>query len=183
MNGWARPDELLRDAPTYAPGAAELADLELLLSGAYAPLTGFLGATDVAALGRTGRLADGSSWPVAVTLDVPEALAAGLDPADPEHRTLILTDPEGAPVATLEVTEAAATSDGMVGLGGPVHPFGDGGHGVFRRLRHTPNRCAPRCRRDGWSGWSRTGRCTARSSPRSRTRPVPSPRTCWCWCR
>ena len=33
MNGQALPDELLRDAPTFAPNAAELADLELLLSG------------------------------------------------------------------------------------------------------------------------------------------------------
>ncbi|HKD99292.1 MAG TPA: adenylyl-sulfate kinase [Micromonosporaceae bacterium] len=138
MDGWVRPDDLLRDAPAYAPRAAELADLELLLSGAYAPLAGFMGATDVAALERTGRLADGSPWPVPVTLDLPATVAAGLDPGDPAHRTVILTDPEGAPVATIEVTETGPAFDGMLGVGGPVRPLGDGGHGVFRRLRRTP---------------------------------------------
>jgi sulfate adenylyltransferase len=133
MNG-----ELLRDAPTWAPGAAELADLELLLSGAYAPLTGFHGARDLESLTHTGRLADGRSWPVPVTLEVPTEVAGALDPADPARRTLILTDPEGAPIATLEVTEAWPTGDGTTGLGGPVTAYGDGGHGAFRRLRHTP---------------------------------------------
>ena len=54
MDGWAGPEELLRDAPTWAPSPAELADLELLLAGAYAPLRGFLGASDVASLRNSG---------------------------------------------------------------------------------------------------------------------------------
>ena len=41
MSGWVLPDSVLRDAPVYAPRPFELADLELLLSGAYTPLTGF----------------------------------------------------------------------------------------------------------------------------------------------
>ncbi len=139
MNGWARSDELLRDAPTYAPSTAELADLELLLSGGYAPLTGFMGASDLTALAHTGRLADGSAWPVPVTLELPASLVAGIDPADPERRTVILTDPEGAPVATVEVVEANPRTAGTVVVGGPVRPFGDGGHGVFRRLRYAPD--------------------------------------------
>ncbi len=130
--------ELLRDAPTWAPGAAELADLELLLSGAYAPLIGFHGARDLASLASTGRLADGRSWPVPVTLEVPTEIGRDLDPANPDRRTLILTDPEGAPIATLDVTEAWSTDHGTIGVGGPVRAYGDGGHGAFRRLRRTP---------------------------------------------
>src|SRR2546423_8582815 len=103
--GWVLPDEVVRDAPGYAPRPFELADLELLLSGAYAPLTGFLGRADLVALRRRGRLADGTLWPVPVTLEIPPELASGLSADDPRHRTIVLTDPEGAPVAGLELTD------------------------------------------------------------------------------
>src|SRR2546429_4188829 len=98
-SGWVLPDEVLRDAPTYAPRRYELADLELLLSGAYAPLTGYLGQADLAGLARRGRLADGTPWPVPVTLEVPVEVVAALDPGNPLRRVLVLTDPEGAPMA------------------------------------------------------------------------------------
>ncbi|MGX6602715.1 adenylyl-sulfate kinase [Micromonosporaceae bacterium Da 78-11] len=138
MNGSVLPEDVLRDAPSYTPHPHELADLELLLSGAYTPLTGFLGRADLTALRRRGRLADGVSWPVAVTLEVPAEIATGLVLQDPLHRTVILTDPEGAPVAALEVTDAWPTTDDRYGVGGPVRRMGDGGHGPFQRLRRTP---------------------------------------------
>jgi sulfate adenylyltransferase len=138
MDGWAGPEELLRDAPTWAPSPAEFADLELLLVGAYAPLHGFLGATEVASLRRTGHLTGGTAWPVPITLEIPVPLAAMIDPSDPTRRTLVLTDAEGAPAAAMEVTEATPNDDGGVLVGGPVSAYGDGGHGVFRRLRYTP---------------------------------------------
>jgi sulfate adenylyltransferase len=50
----------------------------------------------------------------------------------------VLTDPEGAPVAAIDVTDAWPTGDGRYGIGGPVRPMGDGGHGPFQRLRRTP---------------------------------------------
>src|SRR5689334_13903268 len=129
------PEDVLRDAPSYTPLPHELADLELLLSGAYTPLTGFLGRADLDALRRRGRLADGTSWPVPVTLDVPAELATGLALDDPLHRTIILTDPEGAPVAALEVSDAWPTGPQTYGVGGTVRRMGDGGHGPFQRLR------------------------------------------------
>jgi sulfate adenylyltransferase len=137
-NGWVLPDEVMRDAPAYTPRPHELADLELLLSGAYAPLTGFLGRADLTSLARRGRLADGTSWPVAVTLQVPASLATGLDLGNPLQRALLLTDPEGAPVAMLDVTDVWPTRDGMCGVGGTVRRAGDGGHGPFQRLRRMP---------------------------------------------
>ncbi|GAA2621116.1 sulfate adenylyltransferase [Paractinoplanes durhamensis] len=132
------PEDVLRDAPSYTPHPHELADLELLLSGAYAPLTGFLGRADLDALRRRGRLADGTPWPAAVTLEVPAELATDLVLDDPLRRTIILTDPEGAPVAALEVTDAWATGERNYGVGGTVRPMGDGGHHTFKRLRRTP---------------------------------------------
>src|SRR5688572_27821053 len=102
MNGWVLPEEVLREAPAYTPRPHELADLELLLTDAYAPLSGFLGRADLAAIRRASRLADGTPWPVPVTLEVPEQLIGQLDLANPMRRVLVLTDPEGAPVAALD---------------------------------------------------------------------------------
>ncbi|MEU5940662.1 adenylyl-sulfate kinase [Micromonospora sp. NPDC047548] len=137
-NGWVLPDEVLRDAPAYTPRPGELADLELLLTGSYAPLTGFMTRADLVSRQRRGRLADGTPWPVPVTLQVPATLADALDPADPGRRTLVLSDGEGAPVAALEVVDVWAAREGVAGVGGPVRRLGDGGRGPFQRLRRTP---------------------------------------------
>ncbi|GAA1601834.1 adenylyl-sulfate kinase [Actinoplanes couchii] len=138
MNGSVLPEDVLRDAPSFTPRPYELADLELLLSGAYAPLTGFVGRADMATLARSGRLADGTPWPVPVTCEVPGEVASALDPADPARRTLVLTDPEGAPVAAIEVSDVWQTGENRFAIGGPVRRMGDGGHGPFQRLRRTP---------------------------------------------
>ena len=100
-DGEVLPDDVLREAPTYTPRPHEIADLELLLSDAYAPLTGFVGQADLQSLRRTGRLTDGTAWPVPVTLEVPQPLAEQLEPANPIKRVLVLTDLEGAPIAAI----------------------------------------------------------------------------------
>jgi sulfate adenylyltransferase len=138
MSGWVLPDSVLREAPAYAPRPFELADLELLLSGAYTPLTGFHGRAELSSLTRRGRLPDGTPWPVPVTLEVPTDLVRGLDTGNPLRRVLVLTDPEGAPVAAVDAVDVWPTRDGMSGVGGPVRRIGDGGHGPFRLLRRTP---------------------------------------------
>jgi sulfate adenylyltransferase len=137
-SGWVLPDEVLREAPIYSPRPPELADLELLVSGAYAPLAGFLGRADLAAVRRSGRLADGTPWPVPVTLEIPAPVAERLDPGNPLKRVLILTDQESAPVAAIDAIDMWPTGPGRVGVGGRVRKVGDGGHGPFRRLRRTP---------------------------------------------
>src|SRR5437764_447678 len=101
MNSWVLPDEVLRGAPTYTPRPRELADLELLLSGAYAPLAGFLHQADLAGVIRRGRLADGTPWSAPVTLEVPIELTERLDLTNPIRRVLVLTDAEAAPAAAL----------------------------------------------------------------------------------
>ncbi|GIF06491.1 adenylyl-sulfate kinase [Actinoplanes siamensis] len=138
MSGSVSSEDVLRDAPSYAPRPFELADLELLLSGAYAPLTGFLARADLVSLARTGRLADGTPWPVPVVLEIPIELAERLDPRDPARRTVVLTDLEGAPLAAIEASDVWKIAENRYGLGGPVHRMGDGGHGPFQRLRRTP---------------------------------------------
>ncbi|HLT09495.1 MAG TPA: adenylyl-sulfate kinase, partial [Micromonosporaceae bacterium] len=138
MNGWALPDELIREAPTYAPSVRELADLELLLLGALAPLSGFHTRADLESIAETGKLADGTPWPVPVTLTVPADLVSGLDTANPLKRVLVLTDPEGAPVAALDAVDVWPVREGWSGVGGPVRRIGESGRGSFRRLRLSP---------------------------------------------
>ncbi|HTS97768.1 MAG TPA: hypothetical protein VMI33_14215, partial [Streptosporangiaceae bacterium] len=109
----------------------QLGDLELLLSGAFAPLTGFMGAADVAAVAEHGTLADGTPWPVAVTLDVREdAVPAGA-------RQVVLADPEGAPLALLDIA-GRDEGNGLTRLSGPVTALREPEHGPFRRLMLRP---------------------------------------------
>jgi sulfate adenylyltransferase len=134
--------------PSCTLSETQLGDLELLTSGAFAPLRGFMDAADVAAVAERGTLADGTSWPVPVTLDVPAAAV----PADASR--LVLQDSEGSPLAVLAITErltrpavpppAAGLSPpeggetGLLRLAGPVTPLRAPEHGPFRQLRRRP---------------------------------------------
>jgi sulfate adenylyltransferase len=139
----------LADWPACTLNEAQLGDLELLTSGAFAPLRGFMDAAEVAAVTERGMLADGTPWPVPVTLDVP----AGSVP-DGTTR-LVLQDPEGSPLAVLSITERLAAAlpapggttppnppgaqdSGLVRLAGPVTPLREPEHGPFRQLRRRP---------------------------------------------
>ena len=126
----------LADWPAWTPDEAQLADLELLTSGAFAPLRGFMTASDLAAVAERGTLADGTPWPVPVTLEVP------VEVVPPGERHLVLQDHEGTPLAALEISEqlpvfSAAEQTGWR-LGGPVTALRDPEHGPFRRLRRRP---------------------------------------------
>ncbi len=74
-------------------------DLELLLTGAFSPLRGFLNRADYESVCDTMRLADGTLWPIPVTLDVTAEMAAGLSTGD----KVALRDPEGVMLAVLTV--------------------------------------------------------------------------------
>jgi len=131
----ALPAELA-DWPACTLGEAQLGDLELLTSGAFAPLRGFMDAAEVAAVTELGTLADGTPWPLPVTLEVP----AGAVPADAAR--LVLQDPEGSPLAVLSITERLAVpgagDSGLVRLAGPVTALREPEHGPFRQLRRRP---------------------------------------------
>ncbi|MGH3611026.1 MAG: adenylyl-sulfate kinase [Pseudonocardia sp.] len=101
--------------PIWSPTVGELDDLELLLHGGYAPLRGFLGAADQAAVVRDGRLSDATLWPVPVGLVVSRAVAESAAVAG----ALELLDEEGTPVAEVAVSEVWATASGW-GVAGPV---------------------------------------------------------------
>ncbi|HEU5420095.1 MAG TPA: adenylyl-sulfate kinase [Streptosporangiaceae bacterium] len=127
----AGQDSDLTAMPVWTLTPAQLADLELLLSGALAPLAGFMTTADVAAVTESWQLADGTPFPVPVTLEVPD----GAVPADAEY--LALSDPEGTPLAALQITERTVL-DGTTRLAGPVSAQRVPEHGPFRRLMLTP---------------------------------------------
>ncbi|GAB3953755.1 hypothetical protein GCM10027614_59660 [Micromonospora vulcania] len=107
---------------------------------------------DLVSVSRRSRLADGTPWQVAVTLQLPSALAQGFDPRDPARRALVLTDGEGAPVAALNVADVWPIRDGVAGVGGQVRRLGDGGRGPFQRLRRSPEEVRALLPRAGCSG-------------------------------
>jgi sulfate adenylyltransferase len=117
----------LRKASTYWPSwdltPRHLCDLELLLSGAFSPLRGFLGSADVESVCADMRLSDGTLWPIPVTLDVADELATQVGPG----ASVALRDPEGVMLAALHVEEVyrpdrRAEAQGVFGTTDPAHP-------------------------------------------------------------
>jgi len=134
--------------PSVTLSDGQLGDLELLLTGAFAPLTGFMSGADVASVAERGTLADGTPWPAAITLDVPA------ETVPPDAARILLNDPEGTPLAVLDITERLAVGwaserpqgrggrhaaeAGLVRLSGPVTGCRPPEHGPFRHLRRHP---------------------------------------------
>ncbi|MCG6926616.1 MAG: bifunctional sulfate adenylyltransferase/adenylylsulfate kinase [Acidobacteria bacterium] len=121
-----RADELkaqAREMPSWSLTARQVADLELLLNGAFSPLRGFMGRDDHEAVCRDLSLADGTFWPLPVTLDVSEQTGQSLAPGS----ALALRDVEGTLLAVLHVEEAWAADHeaeaiALCGTGDPGQP-------------------------------------------------------------
>ena len=92
---------LQRDCPHWDLTPRQYCDLELLLNGGFSPLEGFMGRSDYERVCREMRLADGTLWPIPITLDVAAEPAGALKTGD----TLALRDPEGFTLAFLQVSE------------------------------------------------------------------------------
>lgn len=172
--GADRAAELMRrsrDWPSWDLTPRQLCDLELLANGGFSPLTGFLGIDDWESVCSSMRLADGTLWPIPVTLDVSRELADRLEPGDP----LALLDPEGVLLAVLHVEDIyrpdlSLEAEAVYGTGSSEHPgvaqllersdaWYLGGrvevlqlpvHHDFRALRRTPAELRHRFRQLGW---------------------------------
>lgn len=103
--------------------ARQICDLELLLNGSFSPLEGFMTSADYAGVRDDMRLADGTLWPMPITLDVTEAFAEGLSSGD----SVALRDPEGVMLAALHVADVYTpdrTEEAVkvFGTDNPEHP-------------------------------------------------------------
>ena len=111
------------DWPSWQLTPRQRCDLELLACGGFSPLRTFLGEEDYSRVCESMRLADGSLWPVPVTLDVPEEVAAAARPG----RTLALRDHDGALLGVLHVEQSwrpdvVAEAAAVLGTTDPAHP-------------------------------------------------------------
>jgi sulfate adenylyltransferase len=95
----------LRDRAASLPmvklGARELADLEMLASGAFSPLTGFMGEADYVRSRDEMRLASGIPWSIPITLGVEEATARSLKTGS----DVALANESGQRLAILKLAE------------------------------------------------------------------------------
>jgi sulfate adenylyltransferase len=149
----------------------QLCDLELLLNGAFSPLTGFMTSADYQRVCSEMRLANGTLWPMPITLDVSEAVGRQLQP----NTRVALRDQEGTMLAALTVeevwrpdrtAEAAdvfGTTDavhpgvayllhsaGAYYVGGPIEGTQLPPHYDYRRLRATPAELRAEFAEAGW---------------------------------
>jgi sulfate adenylyltransferase len=140
-----------KEMPSWTLAPRQLADLELLLSGAFSPLRGFMGMAEAESVRRDLRLADGTFWPAPVTLEVGEDVANGLG----QGRSLALRDGEGVLRAVLQVEEVwrgkdPATPAGTVSVAGLIEGVEAPHHYDFVELRATPTMLREQLARWGW---------------------------------
>ena len=137
----------VKEMPSWSLGDRQIADVELLLNGAFSPLRGFLGRTDCESVLRDWRLADGTFWPAPVSLEVPEAVAKGLQAG----ASLALRDAEGVVVAVMKVEEVWQPEGSATwALGGPLEGVEAPHHYDFVERRATPAELRERFARQGW---------------------------------
>jgi sulfate adenylyltransferase len=168
--------EALKQYSASLPGIdlnpRQLCDLELLLSGAFSPLDGFLGQRDYESVVEHLRLADGTLWPMPITLDVSEAVAATITAGT----EVALRDSQGVPLAVLEVQDiyrpdrlheaqqVFGSTDRLhpgvaellertqpVALGGRLRGVQPPEHHDFSELRDTPRALRTWFAENGWS--------------------------------
>lgn len=127
-------NELSRDWPSWDLTPRQLCDLELLMVGGFAPLTGFMTREESESVCASMRLPDGTLWPIPITLDLTEEAAEGLEVGG----QLALRDEEGVMLAVLHIEEMwhhdrEAETLAVYGTQDQVHP------GVAHLFQRTNN--------------------------------------------
>jgi len=159
------------ELPSWDLTARQICDLELLMNGGFSPLKGFLGQADYDGVVKDMRLADGTLWPMPITLDVSDKFAAEIE----VDQDIALRDAEGVILATLSISDKwvpnkSLEAEGVFGSDDSAHPAVNylhntagntylGGaitglqqpvHYDFRARRDTPNELRAYFRKLGW---------------------------------
>jgi len=157
--------------PSWDLTPRQICDLELLMNGGFFPLKGFLSEADYDGVVENMRLADGTLWPMPITLDVTEKFAEGIAPG----QDIALRDQEGVILAILSVTDKWVPNKakeaekvfgaddlahpavnylhntaGAIYLGGPITGIQQAVHYDFKARRDTPNELRSYFRKLGW---------------------------------
>jgi sulfate adenylyltransferase len=116
-----------REYPSWDLTPRQSCDLELLLSGGFSPLRGFMTRADYEGVCHNMRLKSGVIWPMPITLDVTEAFATTLKPGSSK---IALRDPEGVMLAVLSVEDVwqpdrAAEAKAVFNSTSAAHPGAD----------------------------------------------------------
>lgn len=120
-------------------------EIELLMSGAYSPLTSFMTRAQSARVETDRQLDDGTFWPLPVTLTSAQPAAAAFKPGD----RVALRDAEGFMLAVLTVSDAWEVA-GVRHLGGAVAGVSLPAHPDFGDLRATPAELRALFAQRGW---------------------------------
>src|SRR5215813_13467373 len=113
-----------KDFPSWDLTSRQIRDLELLLSGGFSPLRGFMRRDEYERVCHEMRLNNGLIWPIPIALDVPEAFAKSLKPGSTK---IALRDAEGVMLAVLHVEDVwqpdrKAEAEAVFNTTSPLHP-------------------------------------------------------------
>ena len=170
----SNPDALKKEAfnnKSWQVTERQICDLELLLNGAFAPLTGFMDEADYQSVLKDLRLKDGSLWPMPIALDVDEAFSKELSNGD----KITLRDHEGFALAVLTISDIyqpdfKAEAQAVYGtidethpavnylynhskpvyLGGSLEGIALPHHYDYKENRHTPEELKSIFKEKGW---------------------------------
>ena len=133
------------DLPSVDLDWRQQCELEMLMSGAYSPLTGFMSRAQCMQVETDKQLEDGTFWPLPVTLACPPVAASGVKPGD----RIALRDGEGFMLAVLTVADVWE-EEGVWRLGGRIEGVALPPHHDFQSLRATPMELRALFARRGW---------------------------------
>ncbi len=164
--------QLSTDLASITLDDRQLCDLELLTTGAFSPLTGFMSRSNYESVLDRMQLQDGTLWPVPICLDISATVTKPLEAG----QSVAIRDPEGFLLAIMhvediwrpdkekEATLLFGTTDrshpgvanlfrktGEYYVGGPLEVLSLPLHFDFKQLRMTPPEVRSLYQKLGWN--------------------------------